>query len=234
MVVKAKFASCAVLLLCAAPGVFVQKESPAHKTENAKCVLESAVRVNHRLTGASCGTIICAHKGDKFTCVLVLSTGHMRDRTEPEIEVFYVDGKCLEKPIYAKGQVKLLVENNFNKGIDFCLIEATIETAGKIAHTPLAPADYTLKKGDKLLSVGCDMGIEPKLFTVTMDGYCEKRADLNAIGECQAGRSGGGLFTADGKYVVGVCWGGTLNGNKSIFTAHKTVIALMQQCGISE
>ncbi len=231
MAVKVKYLTVLVLCCFISSKPFHTETVLAHKKEKPKNVLESSVRVNHRLSGASCGVIISAQKHKQGVDVTVISTGHMKDRTETEVELFYLDGKRLKEPLYAKGQMCLLVENNIDKGIDFCVIRATFDTKGEVAYTPLAPPSYTLKKGQKLLSVGCDCGIEPKLFDMEFIRYCKDRGDMHLKGECKAGRSGGGLFTADGRNVVGVCWGGFCNSPTTIFTSHKTIVTLMKQCG---
>jgi hypothetical protein len=201
---------------------------PLQAQEN---VLESSVRVNAD-TGASSGVIIAQKPNGNNTTILVLSTGHMMNRTNPQIEIFYLKGRKLEKPIIINGNILLLIENNFKKGTDFCIIRAEVESKG-ISHTPLAPAGFSLKKGDKLLSVGCDLGEVPKCHDLTMTKYNEKRSDFDADGWSKVGRSGGGVFTNDGKYVVGVCWGGYADAPKTMCTSHKIIVLLMEQCEIN-
>lgn len=199
----------------------------AHKSQ----IMQASVRVNKRLTGPSSGVIICAQNHDENTRLWVLSTGHMYDRAAPEIEIFYKNDRRLNKPIFVKGQISLLVENNSQKGIDFCVICADVEGTG-FSHVPLAPANFKVKKDEKLLAVGCDLGIEPKCFEMKMMNYREKRGDFYVAGESKVGRSGGGIFTADGKYLVGICWGGYADAPKSMYTNHKVILDLIEKTGV--
>lgn len=228
MIFRSLICLIAIFMCAAAP-----PNNGAHKTELKEKLLSCSVRVNHRMHHASCGVIVGAHKGKDFTEITVISTGHMCDRVAPELEIFYLDGKRLDKPIFVKGHILFLVENGFDKGTDFCVIRATVNTKKTVAHIPLAPYAHKIKKNEKVLSVGCDMGIEPKLFyDMQMEGYRHKRGDLFLRGESQVGRSGGGLFTLDGSMVVGVCWGGYTDKPKAMFTTHRTIIKLMDLCGI--
>lgn len=192
--------------------------------------LQSSVRVNKRKTGTSSGTIIKSQIVDKNkTEIIVLSTGHMRDRVDPEIEIFYLNGKRLVKPLIVKCEIFFLVENGPNKGVDFSLLKGTANCVG-IAHKPLAPNDYTIENKSELYSCGCDLGVEPKFFKVT--AHKTEKFDVYTKEEAGVGRSGGGLFTVDGKYVVGVCWGGEQNHTR--FTTHKTIHKLAENAGLEE
>lgn len=203
-------------------------------------VLYSSVRVNKHKTGTSSGVIINAtvisekDKPDR-THIWVLSTGHMRDRVDPEIEIFFLNKRRLDKPVIVKGNIALLVENGLKAGVDFSLIEATVDATG-VSFTPLAPESYTVKNGDKLLSAGCDWGSEPKCYHTSMKGYNRRGGDLEIGTATGVGRSGGGLFTIDRKYVVGVCWGGSGESKtpQTWFTTHKTVRKMLDISGLNE
>jgi hypothetical protein len=74
------------------------------------------------------------------------------------------------------------------------------------------------------------LGIEPKFFNVTAHKF--NKFDLEIKEPAGVGRSGGGLFTVDGKYVVGVCWGGS--DKNTFFTMHKTIHKIVQASGLEE
>ena len=83
--------------------------------------LKASVRLNKE-KGASSGTIIKIKETGKESCdIWVLGTGHTVFRTEPEIEIFYQYDKKLDKPIKAKGDMLLMVENNVDGGVDIGL-----------------------------------------------------------------------------------------------------------------
>ncbi|CAE7860251.1 unnamed protein product [Symbiodinium microadriaticum] len=157
---------------------------------------------------ASCGTII---KCDTHA-VWVISTGHMMVRNEPVVEVFYLDGKKLKKPIKAKGKIVLRVENNLGHGIDFSLIKVGFNKDidhAKFKSIPLGAA----AKDQKCVSVGCDLAIPPTEFSAKVVEIRSDRGDIFTLSEkpTYGGRSGGGLFH-DGK-LVAISWGATL-GNR--------------------
>jgi hypothetical protein len=221
---------CAVM--CIPFSTVLGEKGVAHKTDFADLALQSSVRLNFHLNCPASGVIISAQKQGKRTILLVLSTGHMKERSEPEIEIFYQNGKRLKTPIIVKGRILLLVENNFRKGVDFSVIRAEVPATG-IAFTPMAPPDFKLTKGDNLLSLGCDLGEEPKCHKVVMDNYPDGREDFNVDGWSKVGRSGGGIFTLDAKYVVGVCWGGWFDAPKTMCTSHRVISKVISQYEIT-
>jgi len=189
-----------------------------------KNCVEVAVRVNPK--SPSCGTIIKVVREDKVSKVYILSSGHISERNEPEVEIFYSAGKRLKTPIKAKGHVLMLVENNEKSGVDFSLIVIEVGER-KIPCLPIAPDDYDMKWAKPYHSVGCDKGVEPKLFSVKPKEPAKKhtRLDFTAEGESSGGRSGGGLFTPDHRYLVGGHWGG-MEGD-CLITSHKAIRKLL-------
>lgn len=243
----------ALAVLLASCATTTHKKDVAHKTDcvfpasgtrteqagDADELLACSVRVNKHKTGTSSGTIVNAKviqepgKKDK-THFWVLSTGHMHDRIDPEIEIFFLHKTKLDKPIIVKGAIRFLVENGINGGTDFSLIEANVDAVG-VSFVPLAPENYIVKDGEKLLSCGCDWGREPKCYPTALRKY-KVGGDLETDTATGVGRSGGGLFTneRDRKYVVGVCWGGTGETPQTWFTTHKTVHKMLNISGLTE
>lgn len=192
------------------------KEEPV--SEPATEFLHAAVRVNN--PAASCGTIV-GHKGTK---VYVLSTGHMDNRTTPEVEVFYQYGYRLKTPIVLKGRIVFLVENGIDNGVDFSLIEMDVKKLTNFSHVSIVPK-HKLRYQEKYTSIGCDSGVEPKEFVATPISI--SRSGFMIEGEVKPGRSGGGLFDPQAKTLVGVTWGGMVDG-KGLVTSHTDICVLLR------
>ena len=226
-----------ILVICIAPIsaflciTFPLPPKPKTQETDVFDALKSCVRIKG--FSVCCGTIISAHKSGNNTRFLVLSTGHIHERTSPEIQIFYSGGKRLKDTVFIMGTTRLLVQNNFDRGTDFCLIEAAVENA-EIHSTPLAPDNMTPTEGDELVSAGCDGGTIPALYDVKMLEYRRNRNDLKVFGDCEGGRSGGGLFTKDGQYLVGVCWGARPEQHEILCTTHKNIRKIMKQMEIPE
>ena len=82
----------------------------------------------------------------------------------------------------------------------------SIRTQRRVAAIPVAPVGYRVAKGQSVISVGCNHGAAPtvEVTRVTNLNKYQGPANLQTAGMPVQGRSGGGLFSADG-YVVGVC-----------------------------
>jgi len=70
----------------------------------------------------------------------------------------------------------------------------------------LATPDHVVRSGDAVISVGCDNGREPSVRSsrVTSTDKYLPPPNIQVAGQPVEGRSGGGLFTADG-LLIGVC-----------------------------
>jgi len=95
--------------------------------------------------------------------------------------------------------------------IDLALV--TITPPGPVRAAPIAPENYRIQPSQQTWSVGCDHGGNPTIQThqiVSVDKFGtsrEKRVQFHYVqvsGAPVSGRSGGGLFSAEG-YLIGVC-----------------------------
>lgn len=87
---------------------------------------------------------------------------------------------------------------------DVALVQIRLD--GPISAIPVAPQDHDVKIGDPIMNVGCNHGDDPTLRhnEITAINRFEGAPNIEAGGEPELGRSGGGLFSADG-YLIGVC-----------------------------
>lgn len=190
-----------------------KREGEKRDTRPTTNPIHAAVRVNGG--NSSCGTIIKVEQaGGEGTTAYVLTTGHLQKRMEMKIEVFYRDGKKLEKAEEATGELVCLVENNL-RGIDFSVVKVTLKGPPKEYAACKLAKDVPFNK--ELVSIGCDKGIEPKEFNVTATRWRKKGNDVwvrhKTEESSNGGRSGGGLFR-NGE-LVGVYWGSYTKGDDS-------------------
>lgn len=198
------------LCLSLALGLALVSPVPAQEKEEKRDTrpvvnpLHAAVRVNG--ANASCGTIIKVEEEGDGCNAYVLTTGHLQKRMEMKVEVFYKNGKKLEKAEEATGELVCLVENN-KRGIDFSVVKVTLKGKPKDYAACRIAKDVPFNK--EIISIGCDKGIEPKEFKVTATRWRVKGQDVwvrhKTDESSNGGRSGGGLFL-NGE-LVGVYWG---------------------------
>lgn len=88
---------------------------------------------------------------------------------------------------------------------------------------------------DSVINIGCDHGRPPtaKKSHVTSIGKFLGPPNLQVAGQPVVGRSGGGLFAADGR-VIGVCNAADPTDNEGLYAALGAVHALLDQHGFSQ
>ena len=160
--------------------------------------------------GRSCGsgTIIDARNGE----ALILTCGHIfRDSNgEGRIEV------DLFGPNAAEGiQARLI---SFDLIRDIGLL--TIHTSGPVTVVPVAPPGYRVKPGDPVVSIGCNNGDRPSVrhSRVTSLNRYQGPDNVQVAGLPVEGRSGGGLFSEDGR-LIGVCNAADHEDKEGLFAA---------------
>jgi len=146
--------------------------------------------------GHSCGsgTIIDARNGE----ALILTCGHIfresKGKGRIEVDLFgsgtpqRVPGKLVSYDPYR----------------DVGLV--SIRTSGPVTAARVAPPGYRVGQGEPVVSVGCNNGGAPTAVRsriTALDRYAGP-PNLQVAGQPVEGRSGGGLFAADG-LVIGVC-----------------------------
>lgn len=153
------------------------------------------IRVQHA-GGQSCGsgTIIDARRGE----ALVLTCGHLFRESQGRgvIEVDIFAPRAEEK---LRGTLV-----HFDTESDLGLV--SIRPGSAVRAARVGPPQYRLTKGARVFSAGCDGGAPPTIragVITALDRFLGS-PNLTATGLPVEGRSGGGLFSAEG-YVIGVC-----------------------------
>jgi thiol-disulfide isomerase/thioredoxin len=174
--------------------------------------------------GNSCGsgTIIDARNGD----ALILTCGHIfRDsqgKGKIEVDLF--------GPYAGQRVVGQLINYDLKRDVGLVFIRAP----GPIAATRMAPPGYKVNKGDKVASVGCDNGKDPavrKSYVTSLNRYAGP-GNLQVAGQPTEGRSGGGLFTADGM-VIGECNARDPQDQEGYYAALDTICAQLDDARLA-
>jgi hypothetical protein len=167
------------------------------------------------------GTIIDARSGE----ALIITCGHVfRDAVKGGH--IWVD---LFGPGAPQGVLGKMIDFDLNAEIGLI----RIETNYPVTAARLAPAGYSVHKGDEVVSVGCDGGADatPRQTHVTSINRYVGAPNLQVAFQPVQGRSGGGLFTPDG-LVVGVCYAADPEAGEGLFAALPALQAILDREGL--
>lgn len=109
-----------------------------------------------------------------------------------------------------------------------------IQTQTPIEPMPLGAANFGLEVGQPAFSVGCDNGGPRNLYPTRINSLNRYvgHDNVQAAGAPTVGRSGGGLFSADGQ-LIGVCNAADDQDNEGIYAALPTIHAVIQQAKLA-
>ena len=188
-------------------------------------LIAASVRIRVQdTTGQSCGTgtIIDARQG----WALVLTCGHIfRDfdgKGRLEVDLFGPGG-----PQRAEGT---LVSYDIKRDIGLLRIKAP----GPVQVARVAPPTKRIGVGDPVINVGCNNGAPPtaRRTRITSMNKYQGPANIQAGGMPVEGRSGGGLFSADGQ-VIGVCNCADPKDNEGLYAAAELIRAELDRAHLS-
>jgi len=188
-------------------------------------LISSTVRLRIEDAGGhSCGsgTIIDARNGE----ALVLTCGHLfRDS----------QGKGrIEVDVFGPGPMQGLPGRLIHYDLEKDLGLLSIRVPGPVRAARLAPRGHQVAKGTKVLSVGCNNGSPPTArpsHVTAIDKFLGP-SNIVASGLPVQGRSGGGLFSADG-LLIGVCNAAVPTDNEGLYAALATIHGELDQTELS-
>ena len=158
---------------------------------------------------------------------VVLTCGHILRDVKPEsrIEVDLFEGKNYHT--FAGKIVK------FDLDADVGLV--SLRTSSAVPASPVAGAEDKVARGQNVLSIGCSRGELPIIerLRVTMLNRYEGPDTIECTGVPVKGRSGGGLFTANG-HVVGVCTNADPQEGRGVYAGLKPIHQLLRSAGLEE
>jgi hypothetical protein len=168
------------------------------------------------------GTVIDCRQGE----ALVLTCGHIfRDsqgKGRIEVDLFAPRG-----PRAVAGQ---LIAWDLTR--DLALVSVFTEVPVEAA--PVGDAARRPTPGEPVLSVGCDGGADPTVHHSRVTGVDKYLgpANVQVAGQPVQGRSGGGLFAADGT-LIGVCNAADPTDNEGLFAALPAIHEQLEEAGLA-
>lgn len=171
------------------------------------------------------GTIIDVYQGE----ALVMTCGHLFRESQgrgPMSADVFPPGAA--NPV--RGQVLSLLMCDLEHDVALLAIRPNCP----VTSAPVAPADYQPRPGDRVFSIGCDQGAAPSLrdSQVTALNKYKGPPNIESAGQPVIGRSGGGLFSADGQ-LIGVCNLADPQDNEGIYAALPLLHANLDKIGQS-
>lgn len=181
-----------------------------------------AATVRLRVTdpqGKSTGTgaIVDARNG----MALVLTCGHLFRESQGQ--------GAIEISIFAAGphgaELRGTVEGElFDYDLERDLALVRFRTESPVEVTPIAPQGTLLLPGAPVTSVGCNHGDNPTAVATTIKSINRYQGypNVEIVGAPVEGRSGGGLFNAQGQ-LVGVCFAADPESDEGLYSALKSI-----------
>ncbi len=198
--------------------------SPSQALSSAACLAASVRLTVEDATGFSygSGTLIDSRSGE----ALILTCGHIFRESKGK-------GKITVDLFGANPQSKLpgqVIGYDLKRDIGL----VSIRPRGLVATAPVAPSGHQARVGDRVVSVGCDNGADPtpRESRVTRLNKFLGPANVEVAGQPTQGRSGGGLFSANG-YVIGVCNAADPADNEGMYAATPVIHEQLDQMGLA-
>jgi S1-C subfamily serine protease len=186
----------------------------------AACVRLKVADSNGNSIGS--GTIIDARHGE----ALVLTCGHIFRDSDGKGDVF-VDLFGAAALQHVSGR---LLACDLER--DVALVGISTRAQFVVAH--VAPPSYTVHKGDRVIGVGCSNGAHPTVEEGRVNSLDRFRGppNIEVSGQPVQGRSGGGLFNAQGQ-VIGVCNAADPTDDEGMFAAQESIYKELDRAGLS-
>lgn len=167
------------------------------------------------------GTIIDARKGE----ALLITCGHIFRESQGKgrivVDLFHPQPRTVEG--------KLL---DYDLKRDIALV--TISGADLVA-VPVAPEGFQVNKNDAAFSIGCDHGQDPTVRQTSITGLNRYQGppNIEAKGQPVDGRSGGGLFSREGR-LIGVCNAADPADDEGIYAAMATIHWQLEKVNLAQ
>lgn len=187
--------------------------------------MDSSVRIRVTIDGKinlGSGTIIESREG--LTKILTCAHIFRGINEDSKIEV--------DLMINQREESHLARLDSYDEKADLGLI--TVATTNPLPVAAIAMSVAAPKIGEPVLGIGCSGGDDPtpeELKVTAVDKYVGPH-NIECTGLPVRGRSGGGLFNANGE-VVGVCIAADREGNRGLYSGLLAVHALLEQGGLA-
>lgn len=173
--------------------------------------------------GFGTGTIIDVHDQE----ALVITCGHIFRDSE---------GKGpISVDLFAPGASQSVAGTLLAYDLDRDVALVSIRPGITVTAARVAPPGTAVRPGDAVFTIGCDKGADATIRQskiVAINKYLG-RPNYTSTGAPTDGRSGGGLFTADG-LLIGVCNAADPADNEGLYAALASIHWQLDQIGQSE
>ncbi len=207
-----------------APSGLVRVSSARTKEVDAR-LIASTVRL--RITDSDgnsvgSGTIIDSRSGEALivTCAHIFRSSNGKGKIAVDM--------------FGPGAVSGLPARMVSFDLDKDVALVSIRPSVPVTVAPLAAQDYAARQGEPVISVGCDHGADATVqrTRVTAINKYLGAANLQVDGQPVQGRSGGGLFTADGR-LIGVCNAADPQDNEGLFASLPVIYGELDKRGLT-
>jgi thiol-disulfide isomerase/thioredoxin len=172
--------------------------------------------------GFGTGTIIDTHDGE----ALVVTCGHLFRDSQGK-------GK-ISADVFASGTAQSVEGQLIAYDLDRDIALVSLRVPFSIPPVQVAPPGLTVRPQDRAFTIGCDKGADPSVRQTQITAVNKYRGKPNytAAGQPVDGRSGGGLFTADG-LLIGVCNAADPADNEGLYAGLASIHWQLDQIGQS-
>jgi thiol-disulfide isomerase/thioredoxin len=172
--------------------------------------------------GFGTGTIIDTHDSE----ALVITCGHLFRESKGQ-------GK-ITADVFTSGAAQSVDGQLIGYDLERDVALVSIRAAG-VRAVNVAPPGCTVRPGDRAFTIGCDKGADPTIRPTQITAVNKYRGKPNytAAGQPIDGRSGGGLFSADG-FLIGICNAADPADNEGIYAGLASIHWQLDKIGQSE
>lgn len=193
----------------------MSENAAAKRSSEPKDLLASTVRIHIKggqRASTGSGTIIDCRDGR----ALVLTCGHLfsdyRREDQITVDLFGEGGRQNVAANY--------ISHDYRRNDNQDLAVISIPVTEKVQVSPLASETHPLRKGMAIITSGCSHGAVPTIQKGVVTGVNRYLGSPNLVVSVQPveGRSGGGVFSAEGE-LLGVCNAADPENNEGIYTS---------------
>jgi len=173
--------------------------------------------------GFGTGTIIDTHE----TEALVVTCGHLFRESQGKGKV--------TADIFASGTSQTVEGQTIAYDLDRDIALVSLRVPLGMRAVAVAPPGQNVRPGDRAFTIGCDKGADPSLRAthITAVNKYKGKPNYTAAGQPVDGRSGGGLFTAEG-LLIGICNAADPADDEGLYAGLASIHWQLDQIGQSE
>jgi len=168
------------------------------------------------------GTVIDCRQGE----ALILTCGHIFRESQGRGRI--------EVDLFAPGSPRGIAGQVVSWDLRRDLALVSVFTDAAIEAIRVGGTEQRTRPGEAVLTVGCDGGADPTIHrsrVTAVDKYLGA-ANIQVAGQPVQGRSGGGLFAADGT-LIGVCNAADPEDNEGLFAALQAIHEQLEEAGLA-